>query len=220
MTTFYTTNNNLNKWIVPSYYVMPIAEDMIINISIITGTNSLTLPFGGISSLNVNWGNGVSSTYITTPSYTYAVTTPAYYSIRISGYATSFGNASAIGYTGASLISSVSKWGTIGLTSLQGAFKGATNLVSVPSSITEYITNMSSMFYGATSFNQSSISLWNTSRITNMSSMFYNAASFDQYISSWNVSSVSSANNIFCGCPVFGQEDKYPKILPAPNWGC
>jgi len=179
----------------------------------------MSLPFSGISSLNVNWGNGISSTYITTPSYTYT-NTPAYYSIRISGYATSFGNASAIGYTGAPLISSISQWGTIGLTSLQGAFKGATNLVSVPSNITEYITNMSSMFYGATSFNQSSISLWNTSRITNMSSMFYNAASFDQYISSWNVSSVLSANNIFCGCPVFGQEDKYPKILPAPNWGC
>ena len=180
---------------------MPTPQDMIINISIITGTNTLTLPFGGISSLNIDWGNGTSGTYTTTPSNTYAVTIPAYYSIRISGYATSFGNASAGGYSGASLISSVTQWGTIGVSSLQGAFKGATNLVSVPSTITEYFTNMSSMFYGATSFNQN-ISSWNTQRIINMSSMFYNATSFNQNISPWNVSSVSSANNIFCGCPM------------------
>ena len=176
----------------------------------------MSLPFGGISSLNVNWGNGTSSTYTSIPSNTYS-NTAAYYSIRISGYATSFGNAA--GYTGSSLVSSVTQWGTLGLTSLQGAFKGAINLVSVPSTITDYITNMSSMFYGALSFNQS-ISSWNTSRIINMSSMFRDATSFNQDLSPWVVSNVLYANNIFCNCPVYGQDSKYPPISPPPNWTC
>ena len=217
ITPFYTNINSLNRWLTPSHYVAQQSEDMIINISTTLINNTMTLPFGGFTTLNVNWDNGVLSTYTTTPiQYTYSAT-PAYYSIRISGYATSFGNIA--GYTGNTLISSVSQWGTIGLTSLQGAFRGATNLVSVPSTITEYITNMSSMFYGATSFNQS-ISSWNTSRITNMNSMFYNATSFNQDLSPWIVSNVISADNIFCGCPVYGQTAKYPPISPAPNWTC
>ena len=47
--------------------------------------------------------------------------------------ATSFGDTG--GYAGAILISYVTEWGTIGITSLQGAFTGATNLVYVPSTI-------------------------------------------------------------------------------------
>jgi surface protein len=158
----------------------------------------MNLPFSGISSLSVNWGNGFSSFGTTAPSYTYPSVTPAYYSISISGYATSFG---AVGYTGSALISSVSQWGTIGVTSLQGAFRGATNLLSVPSSISEYVTNMSSMFNNASKFNQD-ISTWNTSRITNMSNMFRDAILFNQNISVWNVSSVTNANFIFCNCPM------------------
>jgi len=46
------------------------------------------------------------------------------------------------------------------------------------------VTNMNSMFEGATSFNQN-INKWNVSAVTNMNSMFEDAASFNQNLRSW-----------------------------------
>ena len=40
------------------------------------------------------------------------------------------------------------------------------------------VTNMESMFYGASSFNQP-LNDWNVSNVTNMESMFVNATSFN-----------------------------------------
>ena len=200
--TFYTTINNL-KWIAPSYYIAPPLEEMIINISTTPLSYTMSLPFNGFNTINVNWGNNLFSTYRnnTIIEYQYPVPTqPTYYSIRISGYATSFGNTS--GYTGNTLISSVTQWGTIGISSLQGAFRGASNLVAVPSTISEYFTNMSSMFIAATSFNQD-ISSWDTSRIITMASMFRSATSFNKNLSSWNVSNVKSMNSMFFGATSF-----------------
>ena len=53
------------------------------------------------------------------------------------------------------------------------------------------VTDMSSMFYQATNFNQN-IGSWNTSKVTNMPYMFFQATNFNQDISSWNVSNVTN----------------------------
>jgi surface protein len=214
---YYTTLNSLNRWIAPSYYIALPLEDMIINISTQTNNYTMSLPFGGIGSVNVNWGNGVLLNYPLpgTVQYTYPAT-PAYYSIRISGYATSFGD-SAI-YTGAPLISSVTAWGTLGLTSLQGAFSGATNLLSVPSSISEYVTNMSSMFNNASKFNQN-ISSWNTSNVKNMSYMFKDATIFNQNISPWNTSNVSTMEFMFLNAKAFNQDISSFNVSSVQNMG-
>ena len=165
LTPFYTTISGLDKWIAPSYYVAQTPENMIINIVTITPNTTMSLPFGGFTRLNINWGNGVSSTYSTIP-IQYIYTSPGSYSISISGYATSFGN-NATTYTGASLISTVTQWGQLGLTSLSGAFNGAGQIRYVPSTISQYITNVSYMFYNALAFN-SNITNWNTINITNI----------------------------------------------------
>jgi surface protein len=199
---YYTTLNGLNRWIAPSYYVALPLEDIIINISTTPTNRIMSLPFGGIGSVNVNWGDGVLLNYTASPiTHTYPIT-PAYYSIRVSGYATSFGNIA--GYTGNILISSVSNWGTLGLTSLQGAFSGATNLVSVPSTLLNYVTNIGYMFNNANSFNQN-ISSWNTSNVTNMTNIFASARIFNQDISPWNTSNVTNMNNVFNGATNFNQ---------------
>ena len=57
-------------------------------------------------------------------------------------------------------------------------------------------TRMSNMFLGATSFNQP-LNDWNVSSATRMSSMFRNATSFNGNISSWDVSSVRSMDHMF-----------------------
>ena len=219
---FYTSIDSLG-WIAPSYYVAPPPPDtssMKINIyvSSLTSYSTMSLPFGGITGIHVNWGDGILTPATSTPP-THNYQHIGNYTITIGGSASSFGDANV--YTGATLISSVSQWGTLGFSSLDGAFIGATNLVSVPNNIPSSVINMSNMFDGASSFNQD-LSNWSTSNIKYMSSMFRGTSSFNQNLSMWNVSSVISADNIFCGCPKMLANGHYwPHINPPPtSWGC
>ena len=177
-------------------------DPMIINISTTPGNLTMSLPFSNfVTNINVNWGDGTSSLAQTTPQiHTYSA--PGSYSISISGHVLQFGSYTQ--YQGASLISSVSQWGGLRLTSLNGAFNGATKLVSVPTSIPSLVTDMTAMFISASSFNQD-ISSWNVSKVTNMGFMFSGATSFNQNISSWNVSKVVSMIDMFSNAISFNQ---------------
>jgi surface protein len=70
--------------------------------------------------------------------------------------------------------------------------------------VTTLMTNMSSMFYIANTFN-SDISSWDTSNVINMSYMFMFAYVFDQPLDSWDVSSVLDMNNMFNNATLFNQ---------------
>jgi surface protein len=70
--------------------------------------------------------------------------------------------------------------------------------------VTTRMTDMSSMFSAAMSFNQP-IGSWDTSNVTNMAFMFYNAQVFNQPIGSWNTSSVTGMNNMFNYASAFNQ---------------
>ena len=249
LTTYYTTIGNMG-WLAPGCYVAPILNpnNMIINISIdsqLLSFSTLSLPFGGISSsLVVDWGDGFISSYTVAPiSRTY--TTGGAYPICISGRASSFGNLGAP-WTGVNCVTGISQWGTLGFSSLNGAFWGATKLVSMPQNVPSTVLNMCNMFTDATAFNQSinnwnvssvismermfagatafnqPLNNWNTSSVTNMAYMFTGATAFYKDLSSWNVGNVSSANYIFCGCPVLNTPSYYPPIPSGsvPIWGC
>jgi len=188
------------KWpdlIEPEWFDKP----MIINvyISSLFEYSTVTLPFNSISSLNVNWGNGFSTSYTTPPTYTYNQVSS--YTISISGRALSYGDTN-IEYAPIQLaISSVSQWGNIGLTSLAGAFSRASNLVSLPNNIPSSVTDMSLMFQNimnpnVSKFNQD-ISGWDVSNVTNMDRMFMNAISFNQPLNNWNTSSVTNMRGMF-----------------------
>ena len=66
------------------------------------------------------------------------------------------------------------------------------------------VTNMSYMFYSATSFNQN-LNSWDVSDVTNMSAMFQSATSFNGNISNWNVGSVTNMMNMFTSATSFNQ---------------
>lgn len=67
------------------------------------------------------------------------------------------------------------------------------------------LRNLTEMFSGASSFNDSDITLWDTRYVTNMNSAFLNASSFNRDISSWDTSSVTDMSNMFNGCTQFNQ---------------
>ena len=66
------------------------------------------------------------------------------------------------------------------------------------------VTNMSSLFSGASSFNQP-LNMWNVSNVTNMSSLFSGASSFNQPLNMWNVSNVTNMSSLFSGASLFNQ---------------
>ena len=89
------------------------------------------------------------------------------------------------------------------------------------------VSNMSSMFYEASSFNgnlsswnvsaavdmssmfksasffMGNVSSWDVANVTNMSSMFYEASIFNEDLSSWNVSAVVNMSNMFKSASIF-----------------
>ena len=177
------------------------SEFMVINISTTPGSLTMELPFDGITSLNINWGDGLISTYTTPPSHNY--NNSGLYKIEIGGAASRYGTLERQ-YSGVNLISSVSQWGTLGLSSLSGAFLNAITLVEVPDTIPLSITDMSVMFAYASSFNHN-ISNWDVSNVTNMYAMFSGASNFNQNISNWDVSNVTTMFAMFSGTSNFNQ---------------
>lgn len=96
----------------------------------------------------------------------------------------------------------VEQWGSIAWKSFRFAFFGCENL-TVPATDApdlSQVTDMSSMFSGATSFNQP-INHWDVSHVTNMSQMFSEASNFNQPLSAWDVSNVLDMTSMFFQTP-------------------
>ena len=109
----------------------------------------------------------------------------------------------------AKCLTSVDYWGSATTNSAPNAFKGATKLTNVPDSVPALL-NITSMFTGATSFNDPSVGKWNVSNATNMTYVFNDATSFNQDISSWNTLKVTTTAYMFNGATSFNQ--------PLDNW--
>ena len=79
-----------------------------------------------------------------------------------------------------------------------------------------HVTNMNSMFAGATSFNQP-LEKWDVSSVTNMGSMFRGATSFNQPLEKWDVSHVTRMVYMFASN---GGDDNGKMIFNQPlnNW--
>ena len=76
---------------------------------------------------------------------------------------------------------------------------------------TSGVTDMNSMFRGATSFNQD-IGSWNVSSVTNMNYMFRDATAFNQNLSGWCVSNIATeASDFDTGATSW--------VLARPVWG-
>jgi surface protein len=101
----------------------------------------------------------------------------------------------------------IEQWGGIAWTSMEGSFYGCSNLTMPATDVPDLglVTNMNSMFRGATNFN-GDVRSWNVSTVTDMGALFRDATNFNQDISSWNVSSVTRMGNMFRDAPNFNQD--------------
>ena len=103
------------------------------------------------------------------------------------------------------------------------------NLIKVPTYLPSNVTDLSVMFFRATTFNQDisgwdvsnvtsmtgmfgeayafnqSLNAWNTGHVTNMRAMFINAAAFNQPLNDWNVGAVVNMDSMFYNAYAFNQ---------------
>ncbi|BAV94268.1 BspA family leucine-rich repeat surface protein [Ichthyobacterium seriolicida] len=167
----------------------------------------LTLPIyhDGNYDFTVDWGDGQSEriTSWTNNSHTYK--NEGEYTVTITGRIEGF-NFEEKAITNAQIMS-ISSWGNLKFGNNGAYFKHCSELKSLPLEAPnlEGITNMSHMFFGATSFN-SDISNWDVSSVTNMEWMFYIATSFNADISSWDVSKVTDMSGMFSSAASFNQD--------------
>jgi surface protein len=164
--------------------------------------------FGDVN-VSIDWGDSTPASVATTAgvvSHTYA--TSGQYEIRVSGSLTGFGqdpDSWDEPLTGAEYLTGVSSFGDIGLQSLAYAFYGAVNLISVPSVLPSTVVSLEDTFWQADSFNDASISEWDTGNVTNMKWVFEGATSFNQDIDGWDTSSVTEMNEMFLKASSFNR---------------
>ena len=94
---------------------------------------------------------------------------------------------------------------TSGVTDMSNLFLGIPLNPDILSWDVSSVQDMSRMFRGANSFNQS-LSNWDTSKVTRMDSMFYYAYNFTRDISNWNTSSVTRMDEMFSYHHNFNQD--------------
>ncbi|USN89234.1 MAG: DUF285 domain-containing protein [Candidatus Nomurabacteria bacterium] len=180
-----------------------------------SANNQITIPGTGAGyNYEIYWENTASSTQngtttlITTSSYTLTFPEPGIYEVQASGtFPRIFFN-----NTGdKDKILTVEQWGDIAWTSMAQSFFGCTNLTVPATDAPDLsgVTDMSSMFQSAASFNQP-IEHWNVSNVTNMYSLFLSASIFNQPLNNWDVSNVTNMAWMFERTWDFNQ--------PLNNW--
>ncbi|AUP78546.1 DUF5018 domain-containing protein [Flavivirga eckloniae] len=145
---------------------------------------------------SVDWGDGSTDTN-QTGSATHSYATAGTYTVSITGdFPRIYFPSDELGRFRLK-IQSVENWGSQVWTSMNSAFSRCENLVvnAVDTPNLSKVTDMASMFFEATSFNQD-ISSWDVSNVTDMSFMFSGAINFNQDLSNWNVSKVTDMEDM------------------------
>jgi surface protein len=104
-------------------------------------------------------------------------------------------------------IRNIKQWGSVQWTSMEGAYQNCNQLNSNATDVPNLsnVSIMQEMFIGCSIFNGGNIANWNTTSVTNMSSMFRNATSFNQPIGSWNTQNINNMSNMFQQAAAFNQ---------------
>ncbi len=168
-----------------------------------------TIPtFGGGYNYNVDCdNNGTDEATDQLGSYTCNYGVAGTYTIRIkdnSGFGTGFPRIYFNNGGDRQKLLTVAQWGTGQWDSMVRAFAGCNNLTITASDAPNLsaVTDMTSMFQGATTLNQS-LNSWDTSSVTNMGGVFNGAISFNQPLNNWNTSNVTNMFQMFRNASAF-----------------
>ena len=168
--------------------------------------NTVTLALAGTVDATIDWGDNTVTRVNTPGPHIHTYNGEGIYTVSVTGSAGAYDSYNNGGADTAKLIS-VDCWGQLGFTSMYAAFYNCSNLVSVPgtSDGLEAVTNMGTMFFYASAFNDT-IGGWDTSSVTNMRAMFFYASAFNQDIRNWDTSSVTNMYSMFNGASSFNQD--------------
>jgi surface protein len=97
-------------------------------------------------------------------------------------------------------ITDIKQWGKVAWSTFNAAFLGCSNMLTTATDVPNLssVTDMKSMFFGATSANPDTTN-WDVSSVDNMNNMFRNTTLANPDVSNWNVSNVSSMLAMFFG---------------------
>ncbi len=183
---------------------MPLPESLFIT-TWETGAagESITIPVGDAEgTYAVDWGDGSTGTHSGDATHEYD--SPGIYTVQV------WGDFARIYLGGdpenAAKLRSIDQWGTAEWTTMESAFRDAANMTYNATDAPDLaeVTDMSSMFHGASSFNGGTSS-WDVSGVTDMSWMFTGADSFNQPLDSWDVSGVTDMEGMFKDAASFDQ---------------
>ena len=166
---------------------------------------TIALSLRGVVDVVIDWGDGNTTTRQEAGIVAHDYTEEGEYEVRIAGSVTHFGQAatgSNNALAGAEMLVEVVSFGTLGIESLQAAFLGAENLTQVASDLPSTVTNLRSVFEGATRFN-GDISGWQLGNVTDLSRALWGASAFNQPIGAWDVSNVTNFSSTFRGASEF-----------------
>ncbi len=153
----------------------------------------------------VDWGEGSGFEPITTGNTSHTFGTAGEHTIRFKNLNDIHINNS----DGKKKYTSIEQWGTaVWNADMSNAFDGASNLTASDTAGTpdmSSVTDMSAMFFGASSFNQD-IGSWDVSQVTDMGFMFAGAISFNQDIGDWVLDEVTNMGFMFQDADAFNQD--------------
>ena len=162
---------------------------------------TITIPVGNAAgNYTVHWGDGSVTTHRSDATHAYAAA--GNHTVRISGDFTRIYLADDP--DNAAKLVSIDQWGDVRWESMNGAFRGASNMIYNATDVPDLsgVRDVSSMFRNAASFD-GDLSAWDVSGVTDMHSMFRGAASFDGDLSAWDVSGVTNMHSMFRGAASF-----------------
>jgi surface protein len=166
-------------------------------------TIRIPVEYNFTNSYTIDFGDGtILTNQVVFVQHTYAA--PGIYTVSMSGDFKRLNFTSP--YSSPLKLKTIEQWGDIEWTTMHSAFYGCINLTinAIDAPDLSHVTDMSSMFSEATSFNQS-INHWDVSNVTNMESLFSGADAFNQPLDNWDVSNVIYMRNMFDDAISFNQ---------------
>ena len=180
------------------------ADDFVTTWKTTAANEIITIPIDRAAGIySIDWGDGATSENVTGDQmHSYAAA--GNYTVRISGDFTKI-------YLNndpdnAAKLVSIDQWGDVRWESMNGAFRGASNMIYNATDVPDLseTTEMISMFRNAHNFN-GNISNWDVSKVTEMHLLFSGARRFNQPLNDWNVSQVTGMHSMFEDARRFNQ---------------